>query len=42
LREKADGETQSPEPSSGDVPELNPFLARILARVKSSERTSRR
>ena len=38
LPEKADGETQSPEPSSRDVPELNPFLARILERVTENER----
>jgi len=38
LPEKPDGETQSPEPSSRDVPELNPFLARILERVTRSER----
>ena len=38
LPEKADGETQSPEPSSTDVPELNPFLARILERVTRNER----
>jgi hypothetical protein len=38
LPEKPDGETQSPEPSAADVPELNPFLARILERVKANER----
>jgi hypothetical protein len=38
LREKAERETQSPEPSSPDVPELNPFLRRILERVTQSER----
>jgi hypothetical protein len=38
LSEKAEGETQSPEPSSADVPELNPFLARILERVTQNER----
>jgi hypothetical protein len=38
LREKADGETQSPEPPSPDVPELNPFLARILERVVQHQR----
>jgi hypothetical protein len=37
LREKADDEGQSPEPSLSDVPELNPFLVRILERVKASD-----
>jgi hypothetical protein len=38
LREKAEGKTQSPEPSSSDVPELNPFLARVFERVIEAER----
>jgi hypothetical protein len=38
LPEKAEGETQSPEPPSADVLELNPFLARILERVTQNER----
>jgi hypothetical protein len=32
------GETDAREPASDDVPELNPFLARILERVKQNER----
>ena len=38
LPDNADGETKSPEPSSRDVPELNPFLAPILERVTGNER----
>ena len=38
LSEEAEGETQSPEPSRSDVPELNPFLARVLERVVQNER----
>jgi hypothetical protein len=38
LPEKADSETESLEPGSTDVPELNPFLARVLERVKANER----
>jgi hypothetical protein len=38
VPENADGETQSPESPSADVPELNPFLARILERVTQNER----
>jgi hypothetical protein len=29
---------ESLEPSSGDVSELNPFLAQVLERVKRNER----
>ena len=38
LREKADGLGDSLEPSVGDVPELNPFLARVLERLRENER----
>lgn len=40
MPEKPAGETQSLEPSSPAVSELNPFLARILARVTENERKS--
>ena len=36
--EDAGSEREAREPSSDDVPELNPFLARILERVKQNER----
>jgi hypothetical protein len=38
FSEKADAERQLTEPSPADVPELNPFLARVLERVKQNER----
>jgi hypothetical protein len=38
LPDKPEGETQSPEPSAPDVPQLNPFLARVLERVLQNER----
>jgi hypothetical protein len=38
LREKAGGGTDSPEPCKPGVPELNPFLARILERATQNER----
>jgi hypothetical protein len=36
--EDVGGEDESREPPSGDAPELNPFLARILETSKETER----
>ena len=38
LRENADGLGDPLEPSVRDVPELNPFLARVLERLRENER----
>ena len=38
FREKPDGADDSLELAPGDVPELNPFLARVLERLKQNER----
>lgn len=37
FSEDADSERQLTEPAPGDVPELNPFLERVLERVKQNE-----